>query len=110
LVYPDSEFYFITGEDMFLTVQNWYQPEVIYSLATLCAAPRSSEGLENLKKHAAFLEWCGAKTIIANIDYLPISSTMVREAVKQGQSIAELVPAAVADYILGNNLYLESEL
>ncbi len=108
LIYPDSELYFITGEDMFLTIQNWYEPKVIYSLATLCAAPRSSDGLENLKRHAAVLERYGARTVIENIDYLPISSTMVRDAVKQGKSVAELVPAAVADYIKENNLYLES--
>ncbi len=108
LIYPDSEFYFITGEDMFLTIQSWYEPKVIYSLATLCAAPRSRDGLENLKRHAAILERYGAKTVIGNIDYLPISSTMVRDAVKQGKSITELVPAAVADYIMENNLYLES--
>lgn len=104
---PDSEFYLITGEDMFITIQNWYHVQVIYSLATLCAAPRSTEGLQPLLDHARVLEQSGAKTIIQNIDYLPISSTMVRSAVKNGKSISELVPPAVEDYIVKNNLYLE---
>ena len=104
---PHAKFYLITGEDMFLTIQNWHESQIIYSLATLCAAPRSLKGLQPLINFAKILEQNGAETIVKNIDYLPISSTMVRDAVKKGESMAELVPAAVADYILGNNLYLE---
>ena len=33
----------------------------------------------------------GARVILQNIDYLPVSSTMVREAVRQGRSIDALV-------------------
>lgn len=105
--YPHSELFLITGEDMFLTIQNWHEPQTIYSLATLCAAPRSVEGLPRLLEHADFLKRSGANTVVENIEYLPISSTMVRNAVKNGKSIAGLVPPAVAEYILGNNLYLE---
>lgn len=104
---PGSELYLITGEDMFVTIQNWYRAQTIYSLATLCAAPRSTEGLQPLLDHARVLEQSGARTIIKNIDYLPISSTMVRSAIQNGESISEFVPAAVADYIVKNNLYLE---
>lgn len=104
---PDSEFYLITGEDMFTTILNWYHAEVICSLATICAAPRSKLGLDPLVDYARILEQNGAKTIIKNIEYLPISSTMVRLATKNGESISSLVPPAVADYILENNLYLE---
>jgi nicotinate-nucleotide adenylyltransferase len=106
-MYPHSELFLLTGEDMFLTIQNWHEPQTIYSLATLCAAPRSVEGLPRLLEHAELLKRGGAKTIVENIEYLPISSTMVRNAVKNGESIAGLVPPAVAEYILGNNLYLE---
>ena len=40
-----------------------------------------------------------------NIDYLPVSSTMVREAVRQNRAIDALVPAEVARYIRENGLY-----
>ena len=107
--YPDSELYLITGEDMFLTFEEWHEPETIYRLAVLCAAPRSADGLARLLDYARMLEQKGAKTIIQNIEYLPISSTMVRDAVKNGQSIAGLVPPLVAEYIKKNKLYLERE-
>jgi len=107
--YPDSELYFITGEDMFLTLTHWHEAQTIFELATLCAAPRSNSGLEKLLDYAKILQRYSAKTIIENIDYLPISSTMVRNAVKNGKNIAGLVPPVVADYIIENNLYLEQE-
>lgn len=106
-IYPASELYLITGEDMFLTLKKWYEAETIFRLAVLCAAPRSSDGLQPLLDCAENFERSGARTFIQNIEYLPISSTMVRDAVQNGKSIAGLVPPKVADYIAKNKLYLE---
>ena len=103
--YPDAELCFLTGEDMFLTLETWYKPDVIYSLATICAAPRSTDGLKKLRVYAEKLARHGAKVILQHIDYLPVSSTMVREAVRQGRTIDALVPAKVARYIRENGLY-----
>nr|WP_319488288.1 nicotinate (nicotinamide) nucleotide adenylyltransferase [uncultured Caproiciproducens sp.] len=104
---PNSELYLITGEDMFLTLKSWYEAETIFRLAVLCAAPRSSDGLQPLLDYAEILKRNGARTFVQNIEYLPISSTMVRDAVRSGKSIAGLVPPKVADYIAKNKLYLE---
>ncbi|HAH79571.1 MAG TPA: nicotinate (nicotinamide) nucleotide adenylyltransferase, partial [Ruminococcaceae bacterium] len=91
-LYPDAELYLITGEDMFLTLTQWHEPETIFSLATVCAAPRSAAGLGRLLKYAQDLRRMGARTRVENIEYLPVSSTMVRRAVREGKSIARLVP------------------
>ena len=108
-IYPASELYLIMGEDMFLTLKKWYEPETIFRLAVLCAAPRSSDGLQPLLDCAENFERNGARTFIQNIEYLPISSTMVRDAVQNGKNIAGLVPPKVADYIAKNKLYLEQK-
>ncbi|HEX3037672.1 MAG TPA: nicotinate-nucleotide adenylyltransferase [Oscillospiraceae bacterium] len=107
LLYPQEKLYLITGEDMFLTLNNWRNPQQIYELATICAAPRSELGYEKLAAYAKELEQFGAHSIIENIEYLPVSSTMVRTAIKNGESIAHLVPHSVADYIEKNKLYME---
>lgn len=104
---PDAELFLITGEDMFLTIENWREPDVIFSLATICAAPRSTQGLPRLLEHEALLRSLGAKTLVLDIPYLPVSSTMVRKAVRNGESIERLVPPAVAGYIIRNHLYTE---
>ncbi len=105
--YPDSELYFITGEDMFLTLEQWHEPEVILSLATVCAAPRSWEGCGALEACAERMRKHGGKVLLADIDYLPISSTAVRIAVKSGMPIGEFVPPKIAEYIRSHHLYME---
>jgi nicotinate-nucleotide adenylyltransferase len=55
-LYPGDELYLITGADMFLTLNNWRNPRQIYALATLCAAPRSQQGYDQLVAYAKKLE------------------------------------------------------
>ena len=43
----------------------------------------------------------------ANIDFLPISSTLVRTVWKNGEDISDLVPAAVVNYMKQYDLYKE---
>lgn len=105
--YPESELYLLMGEDMFLTLEQWHEPEVIYRLATVCAAPRSHGEEGKLETYSERLHQKGAKTLVCPIDYLPVSSTLVREAVKAGLNISAYVPQPVRDYILKNHLYLE---
>lgn len=104
---PDSELFFITGEDMFLTLEEWHEPEKIYSLATVCAAPRSGRGCKALNEYAQRVGKAGAKTMICDIEFLPISSTMVRKAVRGKKDLSVYVPASVADYIYRHHLYSE---
>ena len=106
-LYPGATMYFLMGEDMFLTLEQWHEPEVIFSLATICAAPRSKDGERRLREYASVLRAKGARVRIEPIPYLPVSSTMVRQAVRKGESIEGMVPKAVADYIRENHLYLE---
>lgn len=106
---PDAELFFLTGEDMFLTLADWHEPQTIFSLATVCAAPRSRDGLAPLEQYAEKVRRMGAKILICDIDYLPISSTQVRQAVRRGRNIAEYVPPRVADYILKHHLYSEAK-
>lgn len=106
---PDSELFFITGEDMFLTLEEWHEPQTIYSLATVCAAPRSERGCRALNEYAEKVGRAGAKTMICDIGFLPISSTMVRNAVRRKEDLSVYVPPAVADYISKHHLYSEEQ-
>ena len=105
--FPNDSLYFITGEDMFLSLLKWNNPRRIFKLATICSAPRSIEGMGKMERYAQILKSHGADTILANIDFLPISSTMVRTAWKKGEDISCLVPAAVVDYMKQYDLYKE---
>ena len=118
-LYPNASLFLLMGEDMFLTLERWHDPAVIYSLATVCVAPRSGrnadrlsngsrlQGGGRLQEYAAALRRKGVRVRVEPISYLPVSSTVVREAVRNGKSISGMVPEAVADYISEHHLYRE---
>jgi nicotinate-nucleotide adenylyltransferase len=104
--YPEDQFYLLMGEDMFLTVERWYRPETIFFLATVCATPRSAHGMGKLlMKKEEYASRYGARCMVEDIPYLPISSTQVRDWVREGRDITPLVPEAVAGYIKEQGIY-----
>ncbi len=108
--FPRDVFYLLMGEDMFLTLSQWKDPEEIFSLATLCVSPRSEdlEGMQRLHRHAKQLEGMGANSMIFDIPYLPVSSTEIRGAIRRGCGLERLVPPMVAAYISQHHLYQDS--
>ena len=105
-LYPQDQFYLLMGEDMFLTLDRWYRPETIFSLASVCTTPRSPDGLDALRQKALeYTEQFQARCFLEHIPYLPISSTQVRQAVARGEDISGLVPQAVAAYMKERGLY-----
>lgn len=108
--FPEDEFYLLMGEDMFLTVDSWYRPEIIFSLAALCASPRSKDGYCKLMAQKERLERrFSARCIVEEIPYFPASSTEIRELAGQGKRLSGLVPAEVEAYIFAHGLYGEGQ-
>lgn len=104
--YKGDELFLITGADMFLTIHEWKHPEIIFSLATVCGVPRNDEDIGSLKKQQEHLSTLGAKTEILDANVMTVSSTDIRNKVKNGEDISTLVPRAVENYIKENGLYL----
>lgn len=104
--YPDSALYLITGADMFLTLEQWYRFGDIAHLAVLCAAPRDEDSAEDLYRYADQLRAVyGAQIAVVNFPLLPISSTLVRDRLRAGEPVENLVPRAVKQYICERKLY-----
>lgn len=108
--HPGHTFYLLMGEDMFCTLLEWYRAERILELAIPCAAQRSPDGLARLEAYGQKLLAAGGQYRIARIPYLPVSSTEIREKVRAGESIDQLVPLSVAQYIERQNLYRRNQL
>ncbi len=102
---PQAELFFITGADMFLTLEQWKHPERIFSLCTVCAAPRGEDSSAPLRQYAQHLQAQGARAVIG--DFVPpdISSTQIRKLAGEGKSLRGLVPSSVEHYILQHELY-----
>ncbi len=105
---PAARFYFLTGADMFLTIQDWRRPEKIFELAVICAAPREKSDIFILQNHANRLKLQYGSLFqyqILDIPLMPVSSTGIRGMVRMGKSIDLFVPKQVAGYIREQRLY-----
>ena len=108
--FPADELYLLMGEDMFLTVDHWYRPEAIFSLAVVCASPRSEAGFQKLVEKKRELErQFGASCRVENIPYFPASSTEIRRLAAEGKDLSRLVPKEIERYIAEHRLYREGE-
>lgn len=103
---PADELWFVMGTDMFLTLEKWREPEEIMRLARIAVAPRNDADRESLMQHAKYLaEKYGAVSHVMKTAALEISSTEIRDAIKNGNP-SEYLPKSVYEYIKQNNLYV----
>lgn len=104
----NTELYLLCGSDMILSFDKWYCFDEIFKLCTVVYVRREDDddiGKEIEAKIFSYHEKYGAKIIKLETPPLEISSTQVREAVKSGMDISQLVPQSVAEYIRENQLY-----
>lgn len=106
---PGTEWYLITGADMFLTLGSWWRFSDIARMATLCAAPRDAADAARLREYAAELEQKGARCVIADLPLMPVSSTAIREQIAAGKTAADWLPPPVAGYIAREGLYKDAQ-
>ena len=106
-VYPTDELWLMMGTDMFLTLQNWREPERITALAGICAFARTQADCgELLTIQAEHLrKTFEAKVCVLQLpQVVDVSSTRLRELLAQGGGQEYLSPA-VYGYILRHGLY-----
>ena len=107
-LYPNAELFFLVGADCLFTIERWYQPQRIFDNCTLLAGNRNDVPQKELLEKKQFLEnRFHAKVVLLDVPQIDISSTKVRDNVKQGKSIRYMVTNQVHDYILQNNYYRE---
>jgi nicotinate-nucleotide adenylyltransferase len=95
--WPDSELFWLVGADIVESFANWREPERIVELATVVVMERSGEqdASERLPR--------GMRRVTTR--RFDISSTEIRQRVREGRSIRGFVPDAVAAYIATERLY-----
>jgi len=104
-LYPEDEFYLLVGGDMLLSFEDWRNWHRIAEKAVLVCAPRTWEEESALTAKAGELMSEGAEVRILPIDVYEISSTQIREKVREGEDISYAVPENVAEYIWEHGLY-----
>lgn len=105
--YPENNYFFLMGSDMFLTFNLWREYREIFSLCTLCVASRENgsdyEKLIEYAKETFGEDW--GKVRISPLEPMELSSTEVREALHRGEELSGLVPERIEEYIMKRGLY-----
>ena len=104
----DSDLIFLCGTDMFLTLDMWRSPEIIFELAQIACVMRVGDEESYRKVHAKAAEYAarfGARTVLVESMPLELSSSEIRVRVKAGEDIASLVPRDVESFIRTHGLY-----
>lgn len=105
--YPDTEFYFILGGDSLVHFQEWRKYQDILRLTTILCARRDDSGFSELEQARAELiqQIPEAKILYLDTPLFDISSTQIREELKDDPTLSRWLPEAVYHYIKEHHLY-----
>jgi len=94
--YPQHQFSVIMGSDAYQNFHRWKNPEVILKNHGIVVYKRPGFEINAPNNQI---------TVLEKAPLLQISSTHIRELIKQGKSIRYLVPQRVMDEIIQNRYY-----
>ena len=100
-----GELFFIIGADNLAQLPRWREPDRIISLCRLVVAPRVGCPMPDIVRLEAAVPGLEKRLVMLDKPVIDISASVIRERVRLGLSIKNLVPEAVAGYIKENGLY-----
>jgi len=105
-VNPDNEYYLIIGADSLFQMEEWKEPQSIMNNAVILVAVRKGQSLEDLQAKAdELIKKYNADIRVLKCHYIDISSTEIRQRIKEGKSIRYMVTLNTREYIEKNGLY-----
>lgn len=105
---PQTEYFFMVGADSLFTMEKWMYPEKIFGEVTVAVASRGGIEPDKMEAQISYLEEkYNAKIVVLHSRAVELSSTQIRERVRNGQSIRYMVRYKTEQLIRKNGLYLE---
>lgn len=111
----NASLYLIIGYDAFIHFTDWKEWETILKLAHLIVAKRPGHDHDNQKTNALIKDYGidskniksyhNSKICVLEIDALNISSTIIREKIKNHLDVSDILPTNVFEYIKQEGLY-----
>ena len=95
--HPDCQFVFICGMDSLQNLHRWREYQKILDNYQLLVFPREGYDGGELAQHPS--------VTILKTPILEISSTFIRQCVKEGRDVRHFMPAMAFNYLKDNNLY-----
>jgi nicotinate-nucleotide adenylyltransferase len=123
--HPDAELFFMLGVDAFMELPMWREPEELIKLLEIIIIGRPTmrfadllnspfinvsqdelEGLDRGTTEMLDTELAGGRgAVLLGSPLLDISSTDIRERVREGRSIKYMLPERVESFIITHELY-----
>ncbi len=103
----ENEICLLCGSDMFLSLENWYHSAEIFSMADVAVVPRFNDDMDSLLSKKTYYERKYSSEIsIIGTDPTEMSSTEIRDAVKNGLNLDKYLTKEVIEIIEKEKLYL----
>jgi len=103
-----SELVFVMGSDTIRELPTWHEIGRLSRLCGFAAIARPGQALDVTPDLVRSLGEEGARRLVSQVIHVPVmqvSSTEVRQRLRQGRSVRYLVPDAVIEYIRQQHLY-----
>ncbi len=101
-IYPNDEIYFICGTDNLSYIDLWKNGLYLLENYKFLVIKRYTDPIEDiLNKFSKYRD----NIIISNIEMNSLSSTEIRNKIKNGEDIGDLVNSDIIEYIRKNKLY-----
>ena len=101
-IYPDDEICFICGADNLSYIDKWKNGEYILSNYKILVMKRKGENIDELVEKFKKYEH---NIVVADIEQRDISSTDIREKLKENKDVLDVLDKDVYEYIRKNKLY-----
>lgn len=101
--YPSEEIFFILGQDAAIDLNLWHRYEDFVRETNLIVVSRDMEQKDEIRGKYAHLN---PKFVFVDTPSIEISSTKIRDRIKQGKSIKYMVDKKVYEYIIKKGLYI----
>lgn len=99
----DRDLFLIVGADTASRIHTWHRSHDLISLSTLVIVNRPGNSIDLAPEMAAW------KQIVVPMNPIDVSSTAIRTAVANGQSIADMTAPRVTAIIADHHLYQEAD-
>lgn len=104
--HKNTEWYFISGVDCLIELDSWKKVERIFELCNLVVFNRPGYSMDEIYKQKEKTEKrYNKKIIFLDLPLMDISSSMIREKLKEGKNVSYLVPTCVNEFIEKSKLY-----
>jgi nicotinate-nucleotide adenylyltransferase len=101
---PHAELFLVLGWDAAALFRSWHRADEVIALAPIVVVTRPGRKAPDTKDLAAAGLQPG-RVIVCERSTPAVSASQIREAVREGRSIAGLVPEAIERYIASAHLY-----